>query len=148
MLCAISITFSGKDESENLNNLEVVLQKLSEHNLRIKSFKCKFMQKSVEYLGQVVSAEGIQTSQQKVEEIQSLAPPKDQRSLRSLLGNVKHYGKFIPFLADLSAPLNIQAIKKSCWSTDCDESLNKIKEALSSAEVLTHFDLKVQLGLA
>ena len=34
------------------------------------------------------------------------------------------------------------------WSTDCDESLNKIKEVLSSAEVLAHFDPKVQLGLA
>ena len=97
-----------------------------------------------------MSAEGIQTSQRKVEAIQSLTPPKDQRSLRSLLGIVNHYGKFIPFLADLSATLN-KLLRKDVefnWSTDCDESLNKIKEALSSAEALAHFDPKVQLGLA
>ena len=126
------ILVTGKDEREHLNNLEAVLRKLSKYNLRIKSSKCKFMQKSAEYLGQVVSAEGIQTSQQA---IQSLTPPKDQPSLRSLLGIVNHYGKFIPFLADLSAPLN-KLLRKDVefnWSTDCDESLNKIKEALSSA---------------
>ena len=142
------ILVTGKDERKHLKNLEAVLRKLSKHNLRIKSSKCKFMQKSAEYLGQVVSAEGIQTSQQKVEAIQSLTPPKDQPSLRSLLGIVNHYGKLIPFLADLSAPLN-KLLRKDVefnWSTDCDESLNKIKEALSSAEVLAHFDTKVQLG--
>ena len=65
------------------------------------------MQKSVEkYLGQVVSAEGIQTSQRKVEAIKSSTPPKDQQTLRSLLGIVNHHRKFIPFLSDLSAPLN------------------------------------------
>ena len=100
------IPITGKDESEHLNNLEAVLQKLSEHSLCIKSSKCKFMQKSLEYLGHVVSAEGIQTSQRKVEAIQSLTLSKNQRSLTSLLGIVNHYGNFIPFLADLSAPLN------------------------------------------
>ena len=123
------ILVTGKDKREHLNNLEAVLQKLSEHNLRIKSSKCKFMQKSVEYLGQVVSTEDIQTSQRKVEAIQSLTPPKDRRSLRSLLGIVNHYGKFIPFLADLSTPLN-KLLRKDVefnWSTDCDESSNKIK---------------------
>ena len=144
------ILVMSKDESEHLNNLEAVLQKLSEHNLHIKSSKCEFIQKSVEYLGQVVSAEGIQTSQQKVKAIQSSIPPKDQRSLRSLLGIVNHYKKFIPFLSDLSAPLN-ELLRKDVefnWSTDCDESLNKIKESLSSAEVLAYFDPKVPLGLA
>ena len=144
------ILITGKDESEHVNNLEAVLQKLQEHNLRIKSSKRKFMQKSVEYLGQVVTAEGIQTSQRKVEAIQSLTPPSNQKSLRSLLGIINHYEKFIPFLADLSAPLN-KLLRKDVefiWSTHCDESLKKIKEALSSAEVLAHFDPKLPLGLA
>ena len=73
VLCAISVVCrlddilvagkETKDKSEHLNNLEGVSHKLKEHSLHIKSSKFKFMQKSVEYLGQVVSAEGIQTSQ-------------------------------------------------------------------------------------
>ena len=69
------ILVMGKDEKEHLNNLEAVLQKLQEHNLHIKSSKCKFMQRSVEYLGQV---KGIQTSKRKVEAIQKLTPPTNQ----------------------------------------------------------------------
>ena len=71
-------------------------------------------------------------------------------SLRSLLGIVNHYGKFIPFLADLSAPLK-KLLRKDAefsWSAECDKSLNKIKEALTSAKILAHFDPKVPLGLA
>ena len=58
------------------------------------------------YLGQVVSAQGIDTSERKVEAVLKMSPPTNQRSLQSFLGIVNHYGKFIPFLADLSAPLN------------------------------------------
>ena len=50
---------------------------------------------SVEYLGSIVSQEGIQTSKRKIEAIQ-----------KSFLGMVNHYGKFIRCLADLSSPLN------------------------------------------
>ena len=100
------ILVTDKDTQEHFSNLEAVLQKLQEHNLRIKSTKCKFLQNSVEYLGQVVSAQGIDTSQRKAEAVLKMSPPTNQRSLRSFLGIVNHYGKFIPFLADLSAPLN------------------------------------------
>ena len=92
-----NILVMGKDTQEYLSNLEGVLQKLQEYNLRIKSTKCKFLQKSVEYLGQVVSTQGIDTSERKVEAILKMSPPTNQRSLRSFLGVVNHYQKFIPF---------------------------------------------------
>ena len=41
-----------------------------------------------------------------------------------------------------------QIVKKRCWSTDCDESLNKIKEVLSSAKVLAHSAPKVPIAVA
>ena len=144
------ILVTGKDEKEHLSNLEAVLQKLQQHNLRIKGTKCKFMQDSVEYLGQVVSKHGIHTSEGKLEAILKMSPPNSQKSLRSFLGIVNHYGKFIPFLANLSAPMN-KLLKKDaqfCWSSECEDSFNKIKEALTSAEVLAHFDPQVPLGLA
>ena len=136
--------------AEHFSNLEAVLQKLQEHNLPIKSTKCKFLQNSVEYLGQVVSAQGIDTSQRKVEAVFKMSPPTNQRSLRSFLGIVNHYGKLIPFLANLSAPLN-RLLRKDApfpWSAECEDSFKRIKEVLTSTEVLAHFDPKVPLGLA
>ena len=63
---------------------------------------------------------------------------------------VNHYGKFIRCLADLSSPLN-NLLKKDVqwnWSAECQESFAKIKETLTSTEVLDHFNPGVPLGLA
>jgi len=58
-----NILVTGKDDQEHISNLEAVLQKLQEHQLKIKLSKCCFFQDSVEYLGKVVSKQGISTSE-------------------------------------------------------------------------------------
>ena len=58
--------------------------------------KCCFFQDSVEYLGSVVSKEGIQTSKRKIEALLKVKPPTYQTELKSFLGMVNHYGKFYP----------------------------------------------------
>ena len=108
------------------------------------------MQDNVEYLGQVVSKHGIHKSKGKLEAILKMSPPSSQKNLRSFLGIVNHYMKFIPFLANLSAPMN-KLLKKDAqfyWSSGCEDSFNKTKKALTSTEVLVHFDPQVPLGLA
>ena len=112
--------------------------------------KCKFFEDSVEYLGQVVSREGIQPSDKKVEAILKVQPPADLSELRSFLGMVNHYGKFIQFLADRSAPLN-RLLRKDTpwkWTNECQKCFEEIKEALTSMKVLAHYDSKLPVGLA
>jgi len=87
----------------------------------------------VEYLVHVVSKEGIQTSKRKIEAILKVKTPTNQTELKSFLGMANHYGKFVPRLADLSSPLN--------------NLLKKLRETLTSAEVLAHYT-DVPLGLA
>ena len=98
-------------KKEYPSNLDVVLQKLQQHNLHIKSTKCKFMQDNVEYLGQVVSKHDIHTSEGKLEVILKIWPISNQRSLRLLLDIVNYYRKLLSFLANLSAPMN-ELLKK------------------------------------
>ena len=79
-----------------------------------------------------------------------MRPPTNQTELKSFLGIVNHYGKFIRCLADLSSSLN-NLLKKDVqwnWSEECQESFLKIKETLTSTEVLAHFNPDVLLGLA
>ena len=151
VVCFIDdILVTGKTEAEHLSNLEAVLQKLQEYGLRLKMRKCKFFQESVEYLGQVVSREGIHPSSKKVEAILKVQPPTDISELRSFLGMVNHYRKFIHFLADLSAPLN-NLLRKDTpwqWTEECQQSFEQIKEALTSTKVLAHYDSKLPVGLA
>ena len=79
-----------------------------------------------------------------------MAPPENLKQLQSFLGIVNHYRKFVPLLADLSEPLNCLLKKDATWewSAKCQDSFTKLKEALTSTTVLTHYDPKVQIALA
>ena len=65
-----------------------------------------FFQDKVEFLGKVVTKEGIVASSGKVEAVLKVPPPQSLTQLRSFLGIVNHYRKFVPLLADLNDPLN------------------------------------------
>ena len=94
--------------------------------------------------------EEIGASTKKIEAVTNVALPEKLTQSRSFLGIVNHYRKFVPLLADISSPLN-QLLKKDTpwkWSTDCQESFTKLKEALTTTTVLTHYDPKLQIALA
>jgi len=65
------------------------------------------MQESVDYLKHRVNEEGLHTSTEKVEAIQQAPVPHNQQQLRSFLGLIQYYGRFIPDLASILAPLNL-----------------------------------------
>ena len=121
------ILITGKNDQQHLGNLKAVLAKLQQHQLRIKKPKCCFLQDKVEFLGKVVTKEGIATSTRKVSAVLQMAPPENLTQLRSFLGIVNHYRKFVPLLADLSDPLN-RLLKKDIpwkWSEECQQSFSK-----------------------
>ena len=100
------------------------------------------MQDSVEYLGHIVDKHEIQMSPKKVKAIAEMPRSTDQKELRAFLGMVNHYGKFLPNLADLCAPLN-RLLRKAVewkWIKECDQVFLQIKEKLGSAETLVHFN--------
>ena len=88
------------------NNLEEVLVRLRDHGIRVKSSKCTFFQDSMEYLGHKITSEGLHTTTKKVDAVRLAPAPKNQRELRSFLGLLHYYGKFMPNLATLIHPLN------------------------------------------
>ena len=100
------ILVTGKTDEDHLRSLEMVLQRLQEHGVRLRQDKCRFFQHSVEYLGHRVDASGIHTSQTKIEAITGAPPPTNVSQLRSFLGLINYYGKFVPNLASRLHPLN------------------------------------------
>ena len=95
---------SGQDADDYLSNPKRLLTRLNNKTLRCRRDKCKFAQPSVEYLGHTLSAEGISKGS-RVEAVLKMPPPKDVSSLKSFLGSVQFYGKFIPNLASMVEPL-------------------------------------------
>ena len=107
------ILITGPTDSEHLKTLDKVLDRIKNAGLRLKQHKCAFLLSAVEYLGHKISAEGIQPTEEKVRAIKEAPPPTNVTQLRSSLGLVNYYGKFLPHLASVLAPLYNLLQKKS-----------------------------------
>ena len=96
--------------------------------------KCEFFKDSVKYLGHCVDAQGLHILLSKVEAIIRAPDPENLQQLRSFLGLLNYYGKFIPNLVDMVHPLNqlLQKDAKWTWILDCAEAFSVAKQALNS----------------
>ena len=100
------ILVSGANHGDHLKNLEEVFKRLAKAGLRLKKGKCVFMEPQVTYLGHRVSKEGIQPMEDKVEAITNAPPPWNVSELKSYLGMINYYQKFLPNLSSVLAPLH------------------------------------------
>ena len=105
VICHIDDLIVTAHTDEELQNLEKVLHLLKE---QLKQEKCTFLQSEVEYLSYVycIDETDIHTFPSKLEAIQQAPTPTNTTELRSFLGLLNYYGKFIPNLATMIHPLN------------------------------------------
>ena len=144
------ILITAETEAEHLQILERVFNRLAKAELKVKKPKCKFMVPSVSYLGHVIDAKGLHPLPEKIEAIRQAPTPKNVTELKSYLGLLTYYGKFLSNLSTRLAPLYKLLSKKEPWewTSAQDRAFNESKELLTSSQLLVHFDSKLQLLLA
>jgi hypothetical protein len=101
------------------------LQRLKELGLKVQPDKCEFLKPELEYLGHIVTAEGVKPNPKKIEGIKIFRQPKNPTEVKSFLGLAGYYRKFIRNLAKL-ANLLTELTKKTCHSI----GLTKLKTHL------------------
>ena len=151
VICYIDdILITGATTAEHLHNLEEVLSRLKEHGVRVKSAKCKFLASSVEYLGHRIDAKGLHTTDGKLQAILQAPTPRNVTELRSFLGLVNYYGKFIPNLATTLHPLNqlLHRDQRWRWNKECAAAFQAAKEGVTSSRVLVHYNLNLPIRMA
>ena len=119
----------GKSFDETLANLDCVMARLKQAGLKIKPTKCRWFQRSVKYLGHIVS-----------EAVQKWPAPVNVREVRRFVGFAAYYRKFIPNFSQIAKPLT-NLTKKSVrfkWDKDCQRAFQLLKEKLVSAPVLSY----------
>ncbi|KIK12769.1 hypothetical protein PISMIDRAFT_18502 [Pisolithus microcarpus 441] len=118
-----------------------VLRRLQEHSLYAKPEKCEFHSESVEYLGFFLSPDGLTMSEDKVKAIRDWPEPRKVKDIQSFLGFANFYCRFISNYSDIVVPLTRLTRKNAPWdfSEVCRTSFNRLKEAFSTAPILTHF---------
>lgn len=143
------IIITGKDTRQHLDNLHKVFERLKSSGLKVKKEKCSFFVESLEYLGYVISKEGVHTCKDKVEAIVKTPIPRNVSELRAFIGMVMYYGKFIKNVSSILTPLYnlLRAGVKYEWSDGCEEAFARVKRALSTSEVLVHYSLELPLVL-
>jgi len=136
------ITYS-KSFSSHLDHLKILHETLRKNNLTVKLSKCHFAEKSVKFLGHIISAEGIKPNPEKIDAIKAWKQPTDVSAVRSFLGAVGWYRKFIPHFAEIAVPLFHLTKKNTPFKFDetCQKSFNILRDALMKEPVLRQADL-------
>jgi hypothetical protein len=123
--------------SNHVKHLRAVLEVLKQNQLYAKFSKCTFGQSKIEYLGHLISGEGVATDPAKINIIQSWPRPSNVTQLRSFLGLTGYYRRFIEGYGIICRPL-FNALKKDSfkWDNKQEASFQQLKQVMSTAPVL------------
>ena len=144
------ILVTGGSEQEHLQNLDSVLQKLETAGVRLKKSKCLLMAPEVEYLGHKISSEGLHPTPEKIKAIREAPKPQSVTELKSFLGLLSYYSKFLPNMSSTLAPLYslLQKSRRWQWRREQQHAFESAKALLQSGALLVHYDPKKPLTLA
>ena len=130
------------DVKTHFEHLRKVFQRLREADLRLKMEKCNFLKVHIQYLGHLISREGIEPLPEKLESIKQMPAPTTPKEVKQFLGLIGYYRKFVPRFADISRALTALTKKNAefKWTEQCQKSFELLKEALMKEPILKYPD--------
>lgn len=134
----------SKTADEHVRHVQQVLDKLKENKLLAKPSKCDFFTQKVEYLGHIITPDGIQVDPTKVDAIMQWETPATKTEVRSFLGLANYYRGFIKNFSEITAPLSALVHDDQpdpvVWTRVEQEAFDRTKRALTTAPVLRTYD--------
>lgn len=136
------IIIFGSTIQEHNTNLAIVLQRLRELGLKIQPDKCEFLKPELEYLGHVVTKDGVKPNQKKIEAVTSFKIPNSPTNVKSFLGLVGYYRKFIRNFSKIAKPLTDLTKKDNPfhWTETQQNAFDTLKQKLCEAPILKYPD--------
>ncbi|KAI2648695.1 Transposon Tf2-8 polyprotein [Labeo rohita] len=137
------ILIYSRNMAEHRQHIQQVLHKLCQHHLYLKPEKCEFHKPSVQFLGYIISAEGVQMDQGKIHAIQHWPQPNSIKNLQCFLGFSNFYRRIIKDYNSITAKLTSLLRGKPkhlIWSPAAHEAFQHLKHIFSTAPLLHHPD--------
>jgi len=122
----------GDSFDQSLHNLTLVLRRCIETNLILNFEKCHLMVDHGVVLGHIVSEKGLEVDKSKVEVIQSLSYPSSAKDIRSFLGHLGFYRRFIKNFSKITSPLCALLAKdvEYIFNDDCKHAFDELEKCL------------------
>lgn len=132
------ILIYSKIQKEHEEHLRLVLQCLRDNQLYANLAKCEFFQSEIQYLGHIISGEGISVDPAKIQAIVDWPTPTTVSEIRSFMGLAGYYRRFIQNFSRIAHPITSlqRKGKKFLWTEKCEEAFRKLKELLTCAPIL------------
>jgi len=136
------ILVAGIDQADHDSNLRDVFNRLRSSGFTLNRSKCAFNKSSVTYLAHRIDSEGLHPTEDKLRAVSDAPTPHDAKSLRSFLGLIMFYSKFLANHSNVLAPLNKLLCKDEpwCWTQIHDEAFSDAKKLLIDSQTLVHYD--------
>src|SRR6266496_4705283 len=121
-----------------LESLEMIFVRLRENRFYLNANKCDFIKPEVTFLGFIVSEHRITPRPDRIKAILDLKPPENQKHIKSIMGMMNFYRRYIKNFSILAQPINrlLRKDTKFFWSKHCQESFDELKKRLSSPPIL------------
>lgn len=131
----------SKTHDEHLKDLEKLFICVRKANLKLNIDKCYFFKKKLNFLGYIITAEGLETDPGKIEKIKDFPMPTTVTQIKSFIGIASYYRRFIKDFAAIARPLhNLTKKNQNKWNQEAIESFHKLKNALTNTPVLIRPD--------
>ena len=128
--------------ADHSKHVRETLSKLRMHNLTVRPSKIQAGFKSLEFLGHVVGSGVLRPVDKKIQKILTVPTPTTRKQVRSLLGLLSFYRRYVPNFASLTSPLSDltkeqgRSTKPILWSSECEQVLHTVQLILSTSPVL------------
>jgi hypothetical protein len=135
------IRIDEKDRHHH-DKLSHVFDRLRIHNLKLQPEKCAFLRKEVLYLRHVINEHGVTLDPNKIKCIENYPRPQNSRDIKSFLGLLNYYRRFVDNFAKIAKPLTALLKKDVIFkrSDKCEEAFSELKRVLTSPPLLVYPD--------
>ena len=138
------ILIAGRDIAHHDSVLEAVLNRATTYNLKLNFEKVRVRKQQVQYVGHIISAEGLKPDPEKVRAMKDMPPPEAKEDVRRFLGSIQYLAKFLPMLAEVEEPLRELTRKDVLfhWDKPQAAAFQKLKDMCCEAPVLAYYDVR------
>lgn len=131
----------SKTYEEHLIDLEKLFVCVRTADLKLNIAKCFFFKEKLNFLGYIITKEGLETDPVKIEKVQNFPLPTSVTQIKSFIGIASYYRRFIRNFAAIARPLhNLTKKGQNTWNQEAIEAFNNLKDALTKTPVLVRPD--------